>query len=431
MSSPNQTPNHFNNQEYQPTPSDNGKQHYPELHLPSIQSQQTPIGYFEPPPGLGPVRRNGRPLDGTGDYMQMSTYHDPYQNNNNTFLPHPKATRCNSVLISEAHHLLLHSQTVLVRVSKNEELPPSSSLGTNPQRKPPPTEPASNPKPKAKPVPKPKVKPKALPKKKQDDDEEEEDGEVKKKGRVAGSTKYKNEELSRLVEIVGRQRPLGGKGWAVVIRDYNKWAHENKYQEREDRPLRKKWNEIHPRGHKGPDLPPPYKPMGDFPLLLGSSVELPFPVLGEVPGPALGAWGIPPDVTCHILPFSLAYQLSNVTCSRLRIDLEYTSNYGPIPLLVDLGGIPPPDMKPWGIPPSDIRPWGNSPTRCKTMGKSPMMKDLGGIPPPDMTLLGNSPTRCKTMGNSPTMKDLGGIPPPDMKSWGIPPPDMKSWGIPP
>jgi len=68
--------------------------------------------------------------------------------------------------------------------------------------------------------------------------------EAKRGGRQQGSTNFSDRESVELVKVVETVLPIGGHGWDEVLKQYNVWAGENKFSERDVRSVRQRFDRV-------------------------------------------------------------------------------------------------------------------------------------------------------------------------------------------
>ncbi|KAF9009731.1 hypothetical protein BDQ17DRAFT_1348745, partial [Cyathus striatus] len=73
--------------------------------------------------------------------------------------------------------------------------------------------------------------------------EAETEGHGKNKGK-ARQPNFGNQEISKLLKLVGEYVPIGGKGWERVALLYNVWAEKGGFKSRDHRSLRDKYNRL-------------------------------------------------------------------------------------------------------------------------------------------------------------------------------------------
>ncbi|KAI0560360.1 hypothetical protein FGB62_115g013 [Gracilaria domingensis] len=67
----------------------------------------------------------------------------------------------------------------------------------------------------------------------------------KKKRRTANAMNYTIGDVNVLLDIIEEQEPTGMNGWALVHRDYNRYAYQNERPRRQSEVLKKKYDKLH------------------------------------------------------------------------------------------------------------------------------------------------------------------------------------------
>jgi hypothetical protein len=76
------------------------------------------------------------------------------------------------------------------------------------------------------------------------DSSDNSDEPVAKRGRPQGSTNYNKVDTKKFLKIAEDVLPLGGKGWRVVTKTFNKWAVEHDRPERDVKSLETKYKQV-------------------------------------------------------------------------------------------------------------------------------------------------------------------------------------------
>ncbi|KAJ7224204.1 hypothetical protein GGX14DRAFT_350570, partial [Mycena pura] len=80
-----------------------------------------------------------------------------------------------------------------------------------------------------------------------EDDNVDTDADVsqpRKRGRPQGSANFRKDDVGRILSIVKRHQPMGGRGWEKVTKEYNMWAVKHSRPEREWKSLKNKFDSL-------------------------------------------------------------------------------------------------------------------------------------------------------------------------------------------
>ncbi|KAI0565573.1 hypothetical protein FGB62_17g09 [Gracilaria domingensis] len=76
----------------------------------------------------------------------------------------------------------------------------------------------------------------------------------KKKGRTANAMNYTVGDVNVLLDIIEEHEPKGMNGWALIHRDYNRYAYQNERPRRQSEALKKKYDKLqYYQNRTGPD----------------------------------------------------------------------------------------------------------------------------------------------------------------------------------
>lgn len=91
-----------------------------------------------------------------------------------------------------------------------------------------------------------KGKQKAVPKRKGQDLVDEPDAKrIKRRGRVAGTANYSDEDLDALLDLLEEYLPVGGLSWNAVTTSFNEWAVTSGRPERSPKSLEAKFKQVY------------------------------------------------------------------------------------------------------------------------------------------------------------------------------------------